>query len=175
MDNLKEHILEYTEQVIVAYQSRIDNKIDSDALRKVLEEYPEKIVKAFKANNFVQLQAGEDGLIKLDMEDPCETCNASINEQRMGCQISCVDYGVYQSILRNVKAQKNLDDKRIEQINSTDKIEIFIDGKKTVFVRESKKEEEITSLLRKIVGQNGWIYQEDFTNIKKLFSEMESK
>ena len=72
-------------------------------------------------------------------------------------------------------ARKNLDDKRIEQINSTDKIEIFIDGKKTVFVREGKKEEEITSLLRKIVGQNGWIYQEDFTNIKKLFSEMESK
>jgi hypothetical protein len=33
-------------------------------------------------------------------------------------------------------ARKNLDDKRIEQINSTDKIEIFIDGKKTVFVRE---------------------------------------
>ena len=85
-----------------------------------------------------QLQTGEDGLIKLDMEDPCETCNASINEQRMGCQISCVDYGVYQSILRNVKAQKNLDDKRIEQINSTDKIEIFIDGKKTVFVRKDK-------------------------------------
>ena len=76
------------------------------------------------------------GLIKLDMEDPCETCNASINEQRMGCQISFVDYGVYQSVLRNVKAQKNLDDKRIEQINRTDKIEIFIDGKKTVFVRE---------------------------------------
>ena len=79
-----------------------------------------------------------------------------------------------EKICRGCGKSKNLD-KRIEQINSTDKIEIFIDGKKTVFVREGKKEEEIMSLLRKIVGQNGWIYQEDFTNIKKLFSEMESK
>ena len=110
MDNLKEQILEYTEQVIVAYQSRIDNKIDSDALRKVLEEYPEKIVKAFKANNFVQLQAGEDGLLEYP-EEYIDVKNETVD------------------IFKALKAQKALDDKRIEQINSTDKIEIFIDGK----------------------------------------------
>ena len=120
MDNLKEQILEYTEQVIVAYQSRIDNKIDSDALRKVLEEYPEKIVKAFKANNFVQLQAGEDGLLEYP-EEYIDVKNETVD------------------IFKALKAQKALDDKRIEQINSTDKIEIFIDGKKTVFVREDER------------------------------------
>ena len=172
MDNLKEQIA----KEIVEYDfTGFNPKWIECANKSHWLNLATKILSIIEQAGYAQLQTGEDGLIKLDMEDPCETCNASINEQRMGCQISCVDYGVYQSILRNVKAQKNLDDKRIEQINSTDKIEIFIDGKKTVFVREGKKEEEITSLLRKIVGQNGWIYQEDFTNIKKLFSEMESK
>ena len=112
MDNLKEQILEYTEQVIVAYQSRIDNTIDSDALRKVLEEYPEKIVKAFKANNFVQLQAGEDGLVK--KESRCVKCRAGNNGECF--DIECTTHSYERGFKDGTVDQKALCDKEKEEV-----------------------------------------------------------
>ena len=52
-------------------------------------------------------------------------------------QITLLEHEI-SKLLKRIEPDEgeNLDDKRIEQINSTDKIEIFIDGKKTVFVRE---------------------------------------
>ncbi len=83
----------------------------------------------------------------------CISCKAltdhsTYNKKHEGLILRCSECGLIRTVSFDELLEILEDDKRIEQINNTDTIEVFINGKKTVFVREGKKEEEI-------MGQNG--------------------
>jgi len=131
MDNLKEQM----QELITSIRQAAEMMQGCTNHSAYAEINTKQILSIIEQAGYYPIQADSEGLV-----DICNVLCGGQCADNIELKL-CAKFSTKQleDINNLLKAQKALDDKRIEQINSTDKIEIFIDGKKTVFVREGKK------------------------------------